>query len=279
MLQVYLPYTKDKISQRFGDNATPMYAAQGLKGHTAYDWVVPYGTPIPNCTDNAYCYSLMHLDDPVLMDYRAAFFLVTADDGNMYEISYGHVSKFNCEVGKTYQAGDTIAYVGNTGACYVGQHLVSEAEKDAGSHDGAHLHGPQIRGPLVKSKFTSGEGVTATDFINDAHGLYMTADGYYLGIPNYDNGYHGCLSLATFSTETLATEAHSTPKVPSTATSGVPIVLVPSADAIAMVQTAIPQVQAAVDHLNTIPVEHRGDVISILQKMLEDFAKLLSGHN
>lgn len=198
-LQVYLPYAKNFIAQRFGENANSLYASQGLKGHTSFDWGVPWGTPIPNCTPNAYCYSLMHLDDPVLMDYRAIFFIVETETG-LYEVSYGHVSHATAEVGKTYQVGDIIGNVGNTGACYVGQHLVTEAEKEAGSHAGAHLHGPQIR-LLTKTKYSNmfDHYITLTD-----GNKYVDKAGYFYGVPGYDNGYNGCISLADFSTETLA---------------------------------------------------------------------------
>ncbi len=204
-LEVYLPYAKSLIAQRFGDNANPLYASQGLKGHTAYDWAMPWGSPIPNCVADAYCYSLMHLNDPVLMDYRAIFFICETENG-VYEISYGHVSEAFAEVGKTYQVGDIIGKVGNTGACYVGQHLVTEAEKDAGSHAGAHLHGPQIR-MLAKTLKSNKYAHYITTSLGNK---YVDNDGFFYGIPDYDNGYNGCVSLALFSTEKVA----GAPKIP-----------------------------------------------------------------
>jgi hypothetical protein len=208
-LAVYLPYPKATIAQRFGANANPLYASQGLQGHTAYDWGVPWGTEIPNCVANAYCYSLMHVDDPVLMDYRAAFFIVETQTG-VYEVSYGHLSEASAEVGKTYQVGDIIGKVGNTGACYVGQHLVTEAEKRAGSHAGAHLHGPQIR-ILAKTQFSN----KYDRYVTLADGSkFVDRAGYFYGIPGYNNGYNGCVSLAKFSTERLAVKAPEAPQDP-----------------------------------------------------------------
>lgn len=199
MLKVYLPYAKNTITQRFGENANTSYARDGLKGHTAYDWGVPWGTPVPNCTPNAYCYSLMHVNDPVLNHYRAAFFLVETDTGT-YEVSYGHLSKHIAEVGKTYQPGDTIGLIGNTGDVF-SDHEVTEAEKEAGSHAGAHLHGPQIR-PVKKTKFT----LKNKHYLETENGKLLSPDGLYYEVINYDNGYNGCISLAPFSTETLATD-------------------------------------------------------------------------
>lgn len=198
-LRVFLPAPKSFITQRFGDNSNSSYARDGLKGHTAYDWGLTWGAPIVNCTANAYCYSVMHKDNPDPSQYRAVFMIVDTGDG-VYEISYGHCSKMTAEVGKTYQVGDTIALVGNTGDVFSGNHEVTTAERMAGSHAGAHLHGPQIR-VLAKTKYTS----TYRNYIYDEKGIYSDAQGYFYGIPNYDNGYNGCISMAPFSTETVAT--------------------------------------------------------------------------
>lgn len=201
-LAVYLPASKSLITQRFGDNANISYARDGLKGHTAYDWGMPYGAPIPNCVKDAYCYSRMHEGDPTLMDYRAVFFIVETETG-VYEVSYGHLSGFVAEVGKIYQPGDVIGYVGNTGDVFSGQHEVTEAEKDAGSHSGAHLHGPQIR-PLRKVlQFTKG-----SIRIYSEAGSYLKLGDYFFEVLDYNNGYNGCVSLAPFSTETLAIDYH-----------------------------------------------------------------------
>lgn len=196
-LKVFLPYSKTLITQRFGDNANPLYASQGLKGHTAYDWGAPYGSTIPNCTPDAYCYSRMHEGDKNLMDYKAVFFIVETEDG-VYEVSYGHLSGFVAEVGKTYQVGDVIGYVGNSGEVYVGQHEVTEAEKEAGSQAGAHLHGPQIRPLLKVAKITAKMWP-----IYDIKGPLKIGKWFYV-VKDYESGYNGCVSLAGFSTETLA---------------------------------------------------------------------------
>lgn len=195
-MNVYLPYPKSKISQRFGYNANPLYAAEKLKGHTSYDWDVPYGTPILNCIANAYCYSVLNKDskDPDL--YKAAYFLV--EDAGIYEVSYGHMSTVLAEVGKTYQVGEPIGLVGNTGPVYSGDHFVTKAEKLAGSHAGSHLHGPQIR-PVKKSRHTYKYEM----YLYDNTGRYTDKDGNFYQVLDYYNGYNGCVSLAPFSTETV----------------------------------------------------------------------------
>lgn len=244
-LQVYLPYSKTTITQRFGDNANSLYASQGLKGHTAYDWGVPWGRDIPNCVADAYCYSVMNKDNPDLAQYRAPFFIVETDSG-IYEISYGHCSAILAEVGKTYQVGDIIAKVGNTGPVYVGQHEVTKAEKDAGSQAGAHLHGPQIR-VLKKTRYSS----TYKNYIYDANGL-LYKDGWYYGVPDYENGYNGCISLKGYSTETLAT------KTP-----------------VQVVADALPVVEQGIQIALRTPEPQKSTLISALSKILISLSTFL----
>lgn len=252
MLHIYLPYGKETITQKFGENANPLYASQGLKGHPAYDWGVPYGTPIPNCVANAYCYSNMHVNDPILMDYRGTFFIVEDEAGNPYEISYGHLSSFAAEVGKTYQVGDTIGYVGNTGPVFVGQHEVTEAEKDAGSHAGAHLHGPQVR-VLKKVKYTN----EYPNMIYDDKGP-LQIDGWFFAVPDYNNGYNGCVSLAPFSTEMLAVKA--APQTP-TATQVV-------TDALPVLAADIQQSKNLPEPQKTLIQQAIANILAILSKIL-----------
>lgn len=250
-LHVYLPYPKSTITQRFGENANPLYAGQGLKGHPAYDWYQLYGTKIPNCTPDAYCYSIMHANDPVLMDYRAAFFIVETETG-IYEISYGHISEILAVPGRTYQVGETIGLVGNTGPVFVGQHEVTEAEKDRGSHAGEHLHGPQIR-VVAKTPFTN----TYRHYLMDESGKPFLKDGFFYGIPDYDNGYNGCVSLAPFSTETLAKDY-----VPEAPVRPAAPVLTPQ---------VVQEAQAALKAVSSLPAASRQPLLAALEAWLRSF--------
>lgn len=256
-MNVFLPYPKSVIAQRFGANANPLYAQSGLKGHTAYDWSVPYGTPIPNCVANAYCYSVMHKDDPDLGKYRAVFTIVK-DLQNIYEVSYGHCSEIIAEVGKTYQVGEVLGRVGNTGDVYSGNHYVTLSEKQAGSHAGAHLHGPQIR-PVrrVRAQNTSLPNWSSW-YLMDENGFYKDSDGYFYETINRDNGYNGCISLALFSTETVAVPQNSS-----------------VADEIA---AALPTVQEAINAIPNAPQSQRGGLASAISKILAYMASLLKSN-
>jgi len=198
-LKIYLPFPKAQISQRFGENATSYYASQGLQGHSSYDWVAPRGTPILNCVSNAYCYSLMNKDNSDMSKYRAVFTLVETETG-IYEVSYGHLDQIYAEEGKTYDIGEVLGTMGNTGPVFVGSHEVTNAEKTAGSQAGVHLHGPQVRPVIRVNRVKRGKHYLTTSSGN----LYI--NGWYFEIKDYDNGYHGCISLKDFSTETLASD-------------------------------------------------------------------------
>lgn len=205
-LELYLPLPKVLRGQAFGNNDTPLYAAQGLKGHTAEDWGFGYGQAIPNLAKDAYCYSVMNKDNADPMKYRAVFTLVSDTDGKWYEISYGHASDILAVVGQTYQPGDVLMKCGNTGDVYAFGQYVSKADKLAGSKAGAHLHGPQIR-PVKRVT----KRVSSKKYLTDANG-YLFKDGWYFEILNYENGYNGCVSADPFYNSKLAITTPITPQ-------------------------------------------------------------------
>jgi murein DD-endopeptidase MepM/ murein hydrolase activator NlpD len=184
-LLLYLPFPLSTVAQKFGKNANPLYAGQGLKGHTAYDFAVPWGTPVRACVDGP-VYSVMHKGDLDTSQYRAVFQLVQV--GNIfYEVSYGHMDDIYVEPLQTVKAGDIIGTVGNTGPVYSNGVAVPREPRLAGSHDGAHLHGPQVR-PTRRVKVTAG-GLP----LSDGFGVLRDAEGYYYEVLDYNNGYNGCV--------------------------------------------------------------------------------------
>lgn len=244
-LQVYLPYEKSLISQRFGANANYSYAADGLKGHTSYDWDPKYGTQVSNCVIDGYCYSVLNRDNPDPSKYRAVYLLVETQNG-LYEVSYGHFSGIFAKEGKTYQPGDILGLVGNTGTVFSGDHEVSKTERLNGSRAGAHLHGPQIRPVKRVVKKAVGK-----KYLANSKGTYKK-DGFFFEVINYYNGFNGCISLAQFSTETLASQW----KIEQT------------------IKTTIPIIEK---ELAALPVEEpaRAEKLTLIEKLLQSLGKLL----
>lgn len=249
MLNVYLPYSKRYITQRFGKNDNPLYASQGLKGHTAYDWGLAWGKPVPNCVENAYCYSVLNRDNPDPSKYRAVYTLIETEDA-VYEVSYGHFSKIEAEAGKTYQPGEILGYVGNTGAVYSAAGAVSVAARRAGSRDGSHLHGPQIRECKKVTNMSKGK-----KYLQTSSG-FLKRNGFYYEILNYGNGYNGCISLAPFSTETLASSWK------------------PQEDPVVPVMEVVVEI---IENVQELPVEDRTGPLKALQKVLEGVWTYLQG--
>lgn len=181
------PFDLKAISQGFGENANGLYANQGLKGHTGIDFGIAYGTPIPSAADS-YCYSTANKNNPDLTQYRAVYTIVDEDDFS-YEISYGHCSEINAIPTSKYDHGDILGKIGNTGNVFAGQHEVTQQEKLNGSHIGSHLHF-QVR----KLKRTRNK---IDPVLYDLKGPYQRG-GYYYNIPEYLNGFNGCIDPAQF---------------------------------------------------------------------------------
>jgi murein DD-endopeptidase MepM/ murein hydrolase activator NlpD len=189
------------IGQVFGANATPLYAAQGLKGHPGIDFGADWGAPIKCATDSK-CYSVLSKNNPNLMAYRAVCTIV--DDINWsYEVIYGHCSDIYAIPGNNLTTGQIIGLVGNTGDVFSNGVEVTNAEKLAGSHAGSHLHF-QVR-RLIKESATIPLDPTK-HYVNDGFGL-LTFNGSHYYAPDWNNGYNGCVDPAQFfSTDPVSTD-------------------------------------------------------------------------
>lgn len=201
-LELWLPAPLYRITQGFSENANDSYKEDGLLGHTTIDWDFKYDDNVPNCTEDAYCYSVINKDNPDPGKYRGVFILVNADNGvsEWAEASYGHANKILAEVGKTYQPGEILMTAGNTGTVYSGGNLVTTAQKKAGSKAGTHLHGPQVRPVKRVKKIASNR-----EYLYDGYGVFKK-DGYYFEVIDYENGTNGCINPLPFFNGKLASE-------------------------------------------------------------------------
>jgi len=177
------------ISQGFGANANPMYAGQGLRGHTGLDLVSHYDDEILSSVEGE-VYSVMNKDNQDPMKYRAVFQLYDDTDYS-YEISYGHCNCIVCEEGEIYPQGEQLATVGNTGTCYVGGRLITREEKLSGSTAGHHLHF-QVRKLLRVAKRSN-----KRMYIRNSEGL-VKRNGFFYEVFDNNNGYNGCVDPMQF---------------------------------------------------------------------------------
>lgn len=188
------PFALSTISQGFGSNAVNYQAVSGTVGHPGIDFAVPWGTPIPYAVDG-YCYSVMSKNNPNLGAYRAVFTLI--DDGDTtYEVSYGHCSDIGAVPGTTVKQGASGANVGNTGDVFADGVAVSEKAKEDGSRAGAHLHFQVRVCKKVPYAISLAKG-NSVHRLNDGFGLYVR-NGFVYEVPNYANGYNGCVNPAQF---------------------------------------------------------------------------------
>lgn len=184
------PFPISTIVQPFGANAVSAYADMGLKGHPGIDYQVPWGTPIPSTSDGI-CYSLLGKKMGVGV-YHAVCTIIDDVDFS-YEVIYGHCSEMYPIPVQNVSKGQIIGTVGNTGDVYQNGKLVSNAEKNAGSRAGSHLHF-QVR-RLIKTPVNG--YIVGKHYINDGHGL-MELNGFNYYVPEYDNGHNGCIDPMQF---------------------------------------------------------------------------------
>lgn len=191
-LKLTLP-VKGQISQDFGDNDNSSYSDSGLRGHTGTDVVSHYNDTIESAVFSAnkqYVYSILHKDDVNLMNYRSVYQIVEADDG-VYEVSYGHCNEINVVPILPTAYGTPLATEGNTGAVYTGGVLVTQAQKKAGSTAGFHVHFQVRRLRKVKAP-------TPNCLIVANGNPFKDSDGFYFDVPNYGNGFDGCINALQF---------------------------------------------------------------------------------
>lgn len=224
------PFALSTIDNPFGNigisAAVLAYYQKTLKidGHPGDDFDIPWGTPIPNAIEGAVVSALLSKDNPNLMVFRAVNTIYDPQlpDGTCYEIQYGHVSTINVKVGQVLKLGDIVANVGNTGdvfRCKDGKCVeITADQKNAGSHLGSHLHF-QVR--VLKKMPATSANIAGVDYVNDGVGQ-LVLNGYKYEVPNYMNGYNGCIDPKQFFSDP-APVIVSDPTIPDTVKSEVEV--------------------------------------------------------
>lgn len=180
-----LDYPTDSriIDQNFGANAVPAYGVEGLKGHPGIDFHVEWGKPIYSASKGlGVVYRKYNENNSDLSKYRGVLEYIELEDC-FVELTYGHCETMNCSLGPVIPR-EPIATVGNTGEVYYGTELVTEQEKEKGSHRGAHLHF-QMR--IMQQ---------VTHTISSDVAIQSLGDGTYL--VTKENGYHGCVNALPY---------------------------------------------------------------------------------
>jgi peptidoglycan hydrolase-like protein with peptidoglycan-binding domain len=169
--------------QGFALNYNPSYHDGGLLGHTGVDVSCGWGTPVAALADG-YVYSTYPIEHPASDGYTAVFTIVETPL-EVFEMSYGHVSEIDCQIGQQVKVGDIIAKEGNHGTVYSGNTLITLAMQAAGDHRGAHRH--YQKRPVIKTQTLHGTALST------AEGTYRDELGNYYQVYDFENGFNGCV--------------------------------------------------------------------------------------
>lgn len=122
--ELWYPIQNFKITQRFGENQSPLYAEIGLKGHNGIDCVAAHGTPVRAAHDGV-------VVNAGIPDNREGYGVVLRTlepfEYNGQEVYfksiYWHlIPQIPVQAGQKVRVGDIIGYADNTGASS-GDHL------------------------------------------------------------------------------------------------------------------------------------------------------------
>lgn len=180
-MKYFYPCSPNRLTQGFGGNPA---VYRPLKGHPALDYAFTWNEPIPFIGES-YVYSKLNEGHKDPMKYTGVCTLVETGKDTADEIIYGHPNLMPVEIGKTYQAGDTVALAGNKGFVQHNGRTITKEEKLAGSTLGTHLH--LQRRPCIKVKKTT----KGKKYLETAKGK-LKLNGFYYEIADKDNGFNGC---------------------------------------------------------------------------------------
>ena len=173
------------ITQGFNQNANPLYASQGLTGHSGIDIGGAFGASIFAAID-CYLYSTINIGASP-DSYRAVYTIIDEEEFS-YEVTYGHIIDCPHELKQFVKKGDLIARMGNFGDVFTGGRKVTKEERENGSTAGTHLHLQSRKCKRVKKRSSRKQ------YLRDADGLIIL-NGVYYEIQDYDNGVNGCVDI------------------------------------------------------------------------------------
>lgn len=186
------PLNSFTLTQPFGANFNATYVNKGLKGHNALDLRSFYGDILMTSIDS-FCYNTLNKDNPDRMKYRAVCTLLQDENGNWFDLIYGHMDKIWVSAGDPLLAAEPLGTEGNTGEVYSNGVLVTGDQKNAGSVLGYHTHF-QLRPVTMTDKILPNKNYLQAP----NGGIYRHTNKQYFYITNFDNGYEGAIDPLPF---------------------------------------------------------------------------------
>ncbi len=122
-LRLYYPLKPLIIGQMFGENALPLYAELGLKGHNGWDLGARTGDPIYAAHDGIIIANYSDVNSGWTVGIRTDKAYIFGAGEAHYKTIYCHMrEKSFCTIDQKVRTGDVIGYVGMTGNT-TGPHL------------------------------------------------------------------------------------------------------------------------------------------------------------
>ncbi len=185
-----------KRTQGFGDNANPLYAGAGQKGHTGVDDTCGYGSKVYSLK-KGFVYKILDREHPAKdgSGYWGVF-MISEENGQYFEWQIGHLSKIYCRVGDVVNPWDFIGEEGNRGGVYAGSVLITPAMQEAGDKRGSHRHyNKKLLTRVHESQFENKTGQWLTAY-SETVALYKDSENYLYSVNDFRNGYNGSVDCA-----------------------------------------------------------------------------------
>lgn len=186
-------------AQGFGQNANPLYAAAGQKGHTGVDDTCGYGSKIYSLKKGT-VYKIIDDKHPALdgSGYWGVFILCQEPDGRWIEWQIGHCSKIYVKPGDKVEPWDFIGEEGNHGGVYFNGIQITKAMQDAGDKRGSHRHyNKKFLKPMTEVERDTFRGAFLTDYSSQFPPILHTDEqGRLYGVVDTFNGYNGSVDCA-----------------------------------------------------------------------------------
>jgi murein DD-endopeptidase MepM/ murein hydrolase activator NlpD len=183
------------ISQRFGENKSPIYQQLNLPGHPGIDFVsfhwAKFGTgDTVRASTPGVVYDIINATNPDPTQCKEIRTIYHCEEHNRwFVVKYSHFASIAVAVGQTIAPGDTLGVEGNTGNVYAMGHAVTPDERVAGA--GTHLHEEWIE--IAPATTDSSQLVRLwTD-----NSVYQTSNGITFATLNTSNGYGGAFDWSS----------------------------------------------------------------------------------
>jgi len=144
-MKIYRSLRTNIITQKFGENKSPLYKQRGLLGHNGWDWSAKDGEPLYFDVLGTGIVYQKHTDSAGGLGLD----IITHDKDGYWKHRYWHLKEYKCEIGDIVETGQLIALADNTGRS-TGTHLHRGLKPQIKDSDG------NFKNKLARNGYTGG---------------------------------------------------------------------------------------------------------------------------